>query len=231
MKITIKPERVLFVLLLITAVLAVAHVISNMMILTVDPASHMRLVLGAFDMDQEVSLPTWFSQMLLATAGLVALMIGLIRRSDKKTYFRHWIAIAIILLCMSADEGAGLHELASVPIGTSLNTEGTIFYFAWVIAGLAAVLVVAAVFLKFWWKLPKRTKLFIVLSAVVYLSGAIGAEMLGGYRMSIYGPDALYRVLSVLEETFELVGASLAIYTFLDYWRDNEKRSTIDIVR
>lgn len=231
MRITIKPERVLFILLIITAILAVVHVISGIIILNIDPESHLRYVLGAFDMDQEISLPTWFSQMVLAIAGFVALMIGLMRRAGKKTYFRHWIAISIILIFMSADEGASLHELAAVPIGNALNTEGTLFYFAWVIAGMAVVLAVAAIFLRFWWKLPKRTRILVFISALVYVSGAIGAEMLGGYWMSNYGMDIVYRALAVIEESLELVGASLAVYTFLDFARDNEERSNIDIIR
>lgn len=230
MSVSIRPERVLRVLLIAVLFLAVAHLITATIINNIPFESHLRYVLAVFDMDQEVSVPTWFSQVALLLAGLVALGIGVSRRSSKQPYYRHWIAIACILIYMSLDEGSSLHELTGAPIEAALNTSGTFLQFGWVIVGVAAVVVVGLVFLRFWWRLPARTRNLVMISGLIYVIGAVIIEMIGGYYFSHRGPDMIYRTIVMFEESFELIGACLAVYSFLDFWRSDKKRSFIDIV-
>lgn len=228
MRITLKPERIFVMLLIAMAVVLVGHIISAVLRWTVPLGDGFALSLG-FDVDQEISVPTWFSQTCLLLAGGAALMVGLTRRSKQLGQHRPWVGIAAILSLMSLDEGSSLHELIAAPLGRQLETEGTWLYFAWVLVGLALVAVVALLYIRFWWRLPRKTRVLVALAAFMYVAGAIGLEILGGYRITTVGVDVVYMFLAGAEETLEMLGAIVAVYAFLDYLRTIETRSIINI--
>lgn len=228
MRITLRPERILVMLLVAMAVVLLGHVISAVLRWTVPLGDGFALSLG-FDVDQEISVPTWFSQVCLLFASAVALAVGLTHRSKQMGQHRAWFGIAGILAVMSLDEGSSLHELIAAPLGRFLETEGTWLYFAWVLVGLGLVALVVLVYVRFWWRLPRRTRWLIATAALLYVGGSIGLEILGGYRITIVGVDVVYMFLAGFEETLEMLGAIVAVYAFLDYLRSIEKRSIINI--
>jgi len=67
-----------------------------------------------------------------------------------------------------------------------------------------------------------------MLSAGLYLSGAIGFEMLGGKSFEVNGLSFTYRVLYTMEETLEMIGLAVFIYTL--NWYISIKRQKVSIV-
>ena len=54
-------------------------------------------------------------------------------------------------------------------------------------------------------------------AAAIYLGGAIGCEMLGGYLLESYGLTLPYKASSMIEESLEMAGAVVFIWAVLDY--------------
>lgn len=90
---------------------------------------------AAFDLDGEGGLAVWFSSMLLALAGMVALLIYSIRRHKADDYhgrYRVWAWAAAMWFVMSIDEGGSLHEgfkeLMAHVTGQRLFGDGSIWW-------------------------------------------------------------------------------------------------------
>ncbi len=81
---------------------------------------------------------------------------------------------------------------------------------------MAILAVLAVIYFKFWWRLPSRTRTLFLVSAAIYVGGAIGVEMLGGWYFAQYFIDYTYSMLVLVEETMEIIGSSLFIYTLCD---------------
>ena len=57
-----------------------------------------------------------------------------------------------------------------------------------------------------------------MLAGEVLVSGAIGGEFSGGYWCESYGVDNLtYAIITMFEESFEMVGIVIFIYGLLSY--------------
>jgi hypothetical protein len=86
------------------------------------------------------------------------------------------------------------------------------------VPGALFVLCVAAVYLPFLARLPARTRNLFFLAGFVYVSGAIGFEMISGRHAALYGDNNLtYKLLAHVEESLEMAGLVALLYALLDY--------------
>lgn len=69
MRVIIHPERILWVLVGVAAVLGFMHLATRYIMLQGIESPTMRKLLDLFNMNLEVSIPTWYSQMLLIFFG------------------------------------------------------------------------------------------------------------------------------------------------------------------
>ena len=168
-----------------------------------------------FAPNEEGNLATWYaSSLLLCCAGLLGAIAW---RSAGSRYRRHWAGLALLLLAMSADETAQAHEMLIHPLRALWGTGG-VFHYAWVIPGMAIVLIVLVACAGFLRNLPPRTRRFLILAAAVYFAGALGTEMAGGYYASRWSSKApAYALLTCVEEALELAGAVLLAYALADH--------------
>jgi len=114
MEISIKPKKFTLWLVVITGLLVIMHLISSYLRYYTDHGN----ALPIFNMDSEVSIPTWFSQsLLLATAGILFL-IATFKKGSKKSYFKHWVALGIVFVYLSVDEGARFRKPSSRSFGS-----------------------------------------------------------------------------------------------------------------
>ncbi|MEO0888247.1 MAG: hypothetical protein AAFY54_20270, partial [Cyanobacteria bacterium J06648_10] len=66
--------------------------------------------------------------------------------------------------------------------------------------------------------LPPKTRRLFYLSGSLYVSGILGMEMLTGYYISSFGGgEGTIIALNGIEESLEMLGVTLFIYTLLDY--------------
>ena len=171
-----------------------------------------------FRLDAEATIPMWFSSMLMLMCALLAAVAALVHRHQRRADVWRWGMIAVILLGMSIDEAVVLHEMAIGVIRGVMPTSG-LFFYAWVVVAIPAVLVVAALGAPMLRRLPRRTALGLPLSAAIFCAGALGMEMVGGKIFEAAGETATFAYVAVtsLEEGLEMAGLVMCCYVLLDY--------------
>jgi hypothetical protein len=168
-----------------------------------------------FDLDDESSLSTWYSQLLFFLIGIAALAV---MNLEKRRPMRQlWKVIATIGILFSVDEIAGLHErlLQSIHVWLFKDNAPTGSANAWWVV-LPFVLVVAT-----WlgWKmlrlLPRRTTLLFIISGAVFISGAVIIDL---STNTVERETFLNQGIFVaVEESSELAGTVVALYAILAY--------------
>lgn len=158
-------------------------------------------------LSHEHNVPTWLASSLLLACAIAA---GTIAR-EAKQWRRHWWGAAGIAGYASLDEVVQLHE----HLGGHFAFGG-IFYYDWVIWAAAIVALVAAVFWPFVLALPEQTRTRLIVAGAVYIGGAVVMELPLGWWTERAGADTLgYGLIDWVEETLELVGATLALLALL----------------
>lgn len=168
------------------------------------------------DVDVEASLYTWCSSAALFLASVLLFLIG--RASNYISLIRRcqWYLLSFIFLTLSIDESLSFHEKLSGPFKSLLHTSG-IFYFAWVIPASLLCITGFLLYIPFLWDLKIKDRVLMILSAVIYLMGAIVLEMISGVYAEENGGvyTGTYRILTNMEEGVEGLGVSLFVYCLM----------------
>ena len=178
-----------------------------------------------FGVDAEYNIPTFFSMLLLLFAALLLSVITILERKRTASHVLHWAILSFGFLLMAIDEVVAIHERLVNPIRRLLGGGHLgIFNFAWVMPGIALVLVLALFFLQFWLRLPAKTRLTFLMAAAIYILGCIGFELIGGHYAELHGLKNLtYVMLTTVEESLEMAGVIVFIWGLLVYLADNHK--------
>lgn len=169
-----------------------------------------------FNFDIEKNIPTLYSSIALIVASILLLSIAFINQKHKSSYIP-WLGLSLIFLFLSIDEISSIHEELISPTREALKTAG-VFYFAWIIPYGIALVVFITAYSKFLFKLPKNIMILFVVSGAIFVCGAIVFEMIGGRHYEIYGKDnILYALIYTCEESLEMIGIAVFIYTLLTY--------------
>jgi hypothetical protein len=174
-------------------------------------------LVGLFDVDGESSLPTWYSSAALALAALLLAAAAAVHRWRRLGDQRAWAGLAALVLLLSVDEVAGIHECAIEPLRSAWNLSG-VWYYAWVIPGMALVAIVGLAYARFWWRLPPRTRWWFLVAAAVFVGGALGVEMVSAAWASAHGEQNLtYALIISVEEAMEMSGVAILICAVAHY--------------
>jgi hypothetical protein len=177
-----------------------------------DPAANL------FYVDFERSLPTLYSSVMLLVAGLLFAVIARAHRREDRPSSRHWAALALVFFILGIDEFAALHELLSGPLRALLDIEGGPLQFAWVIPAGVVVAAFVAAFARFLVRLPDPFRRRLVVAGLLYVGGALGVELIGGWYSSLHGDSNLsFALISTVEEALEMVGSAVLISALLAY--------------
>ena len=171
-------------------------------------------LLPLFDLDQEQNLPTFFSGALfLANAALLAL-IWRTRRSARRE--RGWAGLACLFCFLAFDELLSVHETLILPVREAYHLGGPLYY-AWVVPYVLALAVLSLAYIPFWVRLDPSDRRRIGLSAAVYLSGAVGLELVEVWYADLTQErfDLVRGVLTGLEESLEMAGLIIFLYSLL----------------
>lgn len=171
-----------------------------------------------FNLNAEQNIPSFFSALMLSlSAFILATTYSLMRTSQQGSY---WLVLAFGFGFMAVDEAVSLHERLVKPMRDLLgyNQNFGVFYFAWVIPALVVIAILGISFYRFLKRLEKPTRYAFVASALLYLGGAIGMEMVGGWYDEKYGPENLgYVACFTIEESLEMAGVIYFIRALLRY--------------
>lgn len=180
--------------------------------------NHVFGIVPLFDLDKEKNIPTLYSSVSILFCSFLLAIIAFARKKNGKHDFHYWIGLAVIFLFLSFDEFTSIHERLIRPLRSALNTSG-FFYFAWVIPYGISVIIFLLLYLRFMINLPARIRLLFILAGLIFISGAIGLELVGGYYCELKEEqrDLTYVIITTFEETLEMVGILIFIYALMLY--------------
>ena len=172
---------------------------------------------AAFNLDGELNIPAVYSALALLSCSIILSFITYIKNNRHDSYTAYWGGLSIVFAFLSFDELASLHESMMYPVRAALKTDGFL-YFAWVIPGSIGVLIFLLVFFKFITNLTMKTRNIFLIAGTIYIAGAIGCELVGGYIVSMYSPQSIFYVFEfTLEEFLEQLGVAIFIYGLLSH--------------
>lgn len=177
---------------------------------------HLVQLVRLFNLSGEANIPTWLSSVTLFSCAVQLWGIG----DDEQRYgerrFRtHWWALALGFMYISLDEVAQIHELSIEPLRERFQLRG-LLYEAWVVPATVVVLLLLLTYRRFLAHLPPSMRVLFIVSAAVYLSGALGMEFVSGFVADYHLDKTILRGgLATLEDFLELSGSTLFLYALL----------------
>jgi len=212
--ITLHPKSVIKIPSAIAIFLVIANVLFNFVKYITGDRFFYGLI-PLFQLSAENNIPAFFSGCLFLINAALLILIWKAKRinADPQTI---WAFLSGLFLFLAFDELFKVHELLIDPLRETLGTFG-LLYFAWVIVYGAGVVLLSFLFFPVWWRLNKTVKLWLALSAIIYLGGALGFEMVGGayFEAIEQKGDLIYGALYTIEESLEMAGLIMFIYALL----------------
>lgn len=214
LSLAVSPKRVVKVLALAMLCLIVANVATQVARFSLDSEAVTKLA-AVFDLSEEVNLPTWYQSATLLMCALLMAVIVAVQKAEGDRYLAHWRGLGLIFLYLSIDEVAALHDRTTEPLRAAFDLGGG-FYFAWVIPAAVLVTIFGVAYLKFFLHLQPRTRRLVLLAGVLYVGGALGLEVIGGFYADALGTANLgYELVTTVEETLEMLGVITFAYALL----------------
>lgn len=212
----LQPDKVCKILLVIIMLLIFANILSHSGAFILNEYHGGDYSGRLFRLDEESNLPTFYSALSLGFCSLLLSVIAYKKRANNSRYTKHWKFLAVLFFIMAIDEIAMMHEILTV-LREPLNASG-VFYFTWIIPAFIFLLVFSVAFISFLKALPKKIRTLFMLSGMIYVGGAIGVEMIGGYHSQMYGENNFaYGMITTIEESLEMMGILVFIYSLLFY--------------
>jgi hypothetical protein len=202
--------------------------------------------LRIFDVNEERSIPTWFESIQFLLCSILLAVVAVAKKQRNDRYSLHWGVLSIILLFLSLDEVAAIHEALGAQSErllhntTGFTPSGAISFF-WVVPGAVLVFIVLLAYLRFLGHLPQTTRRLFLFAGALFVLGALGLEMLTAQVVSSSGgiadwvasssggivdrqsasaiPTILKGVQTSIEEMFEMLGLTAFVYALLAYIR------------
>ncbi len=233
-QIIIKPLVIVRMLAIVAIILSVIS-FSTRFIVYFTGYNNLKGFIPLFYVGNERNIPTAFSVLLLQIAAILLLVITMLKWKKPNSLYLSWAFLCVGFYYLSIDEGWQIHELT---LGHKHTANGMLWgyqfsgflYRYWIIPYILALPFLLFIFWKLLMSLEKRTRRLFILSAVIYLSGVIGMESIGGYIKSIHGIDNWWYYLEVaVEEGLEMAGIIVFIYALSDYLNKNYKEINIVI--
>lgn len=170
-----------------------------------------------FNASGEQNFPSLYSASALLLCSILLAIIAYAKKVARERYVRHWRALSILFLYLSLDEFLSFHEGMSEPLRSAFDTSGFL-YFSWVIPGAIFTLICLLLFLRFLTHLPAKTRRLFLIAGTIFVSGAIGMEVVDGKYASFYGEQNMtFAILTSIEEFLEMLGIIVFIYALLLY--------------
>lgn len=214
MEVIINSKKIIKILIILVIILTVASITGQFYKYF---GGHDRYLVTLFDLDKEWNLPTWYSSVSLLFCAFLLAIISLAKKQENAPFTFHWTFLAVVFLLLSLDEAVQLHEQTITPLRVLLNAKG-IFYFTWVIPAFAIVCFLGLAYLKFFFSLSKEMRVLFFVSGALYVGGALGMELVGGYYTELHGQNNLgYALLTNLEEVLEMIGVLVFIYALMSF--------------
>ena len=205
MNISLSSKKIIIFLVFITLLLISIHIIILTIYYSINNPSIFDFI-RMFDLDMERNIPTLFSSILFIISAFLFYLLSKTHYSQKINNTKYWKGLSFVFIFLSIDESAKIHEQLGDVTEQFITATGYLHY-PWVISYILFIIILASVYLKFFLKMHKKIFYAFMLSAIIFLSGAIGFELLGAYESSLHGTTSVkYSILYTIEESLEMFG-------------------------
>jgi hypothetical protein len=218
--IEIRFRQIWWILLIIAVWLITAHVVS-LLVTHLYGHPHQLGFERLLALDREHNLASWYSSMILLLGALLLTLIWSLSRRHHEALSRYWLTLAVVFLCIAVDESATIHETVighllarNLPTFTA---SGYLLY-PWIVVGAVFVCIVGITYLRLLTRLPCITRWGLIIAGLLYVSGALGMDVLEGREESTAGRGTLsYGLLVAAEESLEMGGVLTLLYVLSRY--------------
>jgi hypothetical protein len=172
-----------------------------------------------FDLDEEQSVPNWYSSAALGVAAALTAAISSAARTRRDPDAGRWRAMAWVIAYLCFDEVAGLHE-----------TFNSLSPISWTVPfGLLAI-GIGLWMLPFVWRLAPETRFGIIASGVIYVMGAAGIELVTSQFFDESNKrQFIYSLNTALEEGMEMLAIVLLIRTLLRHMERGAGTAAVEL--
>ncbi|NCJ07306.1 hypothetical protein GS597_12470 [Synechococcales cyanobacterium C] len=226
LEISLEKKTVLFVLVITSIILTLINTILlfNQFYL----GSTLKGLSWIFYVDGDNNIPTWFSSFALLFCSILLGFIAVLKKKIVNFYSAKWFVLSTIFLLMSIDEVAMIHE----KIGDLLDIPelGGWLHYSWIVFGITLIVALGIYYFRFLLSLPRYFRNLILVSAGIFLAGALGVEMINSRIEYTMGAENLtYALMTTLEEFLENIGVEIFAYSLLEYMSKSLELRTIQI--
>jgi hypothetical protein len=226
MNIKVTPSSVFRNLSFVTLLLTIAYIVGFLCKFYYN-LHYLNGLFRLFDLDAETNIPSYFSALELL---VVALLLFIIAKASKGTRdYKLWYLLAIVFVFLSLDEASMIHEMMIGYFRRNFHMSGLLFD-AWVVPYGFVMIVALFYYIPFLLRLPRKTMVLFIVSGAFYVGGAAVIEMFEGKYEEIHGNQNIpYCIYVAFEESFEMFGMVLFIYTLLRHMALNSIETTIKV--
>ncbi len=205
MKIDIIPSKIVKFLSIFTILLIIIHINILIIYFIVDDPKKFDFV-RMFDFDMERNVPTLFSSIILMISALLFYLLSKIPHEIKQGNRWAWLGLSGVFAFLSFDESVKIHEKLGDFTENYVDATG-ILYYPWFISYGILVLILGAIYFRFFWRMERKVFFSFMLAAVIFLTGAIGFDILGAVEASAHSTNTiLYSTFYTIEESLEMFG-------------------------
>ncbi len=170
-----------------------------------------------FDLDGELTLPSWFSSAQLFLIGILFLLQNFRYPLPKNVSLNFLSFVGIGFIFLSLDETVMIHEKINWAFKhfdwlPRFKRGHGLWISIYATAALTFLIMWRKKILGIWQFYPKQLVLF-TLGFLMMLTGAVGLEVIGYQYLRVGELRYLYIFEVALEELLEMMGASVILYT------------------
>lgn len=228
--VTLHPARVTSFLLKIVLTLLVCGCISSF----VRTILRYNTVLGfvpLFDLNGEANIPSVYSALAIWFSASLLWYIFMRKKREGNKQAICWRGLSFVFIFLGMDELTQIHEKLKTGqqfLSKFINLPESYLY--WTVFYGVALLVFSIWIFRFYWQLPRATRIRFTIAGITYIAGALGMEIVGGYYerfvlgspydTSVGLPALGMGGLILVEEGLEMIGIVLFIRAILLYMRE-----------
>lgn len=236
----ISSKKVAYALMAVVAFLLLAN-LAIIYLRFVLGFEHLRGFVDGFYFDAEANFPSLYSALAIFFCSVLLWLIGTKPTEKAKKRSFYWKVLSIIFVFLALDEFGSLHEYMIEPLRGMMDQssiDSDYLYFAWFIPYLILVVLLGLLLCRFLFTLPATTRWLFILGGIVFLSGAVGLEMVGGKYWAEQGwaidggdpVDMQYALIVTVEELLEMVGIIIFIYALMRYYLDRSAEHSFHFI-
>ncbi len=224
----ISPKKVAIFLAIVVLGLTAAHIFGQYYKDFIGNDPFYLKIVDKLDLDGESNnLPNWYQSSTLLLSSFLLAIVTLTKKAEQDINVRYWGFLSFTFLYLSLDELVSIHEHLTMPFRTMFDLNG-IFFLSWVIPAMIILGIFALAYTKFLWRLPVQSRWLFIVAGTIYVTGAVGIEMLDGKYLQMHEAEITsitatgqiafnYALMTAAEELFEMAGILIFNYALLSY--------------